>query len=1528
MGRREDSIRDAIQNMEGNEFERFAFRILYEELYPGLNPTSRSYDFGEDARTEWTTLFLNGNQWVSVCASKTTEITKLRADCQRAKDNGKTIDIVIFATAHEVRGDKEKEWREQILTDFGWKLEIRSLDYFAPTAADRHASLVSDYLQIPPPGGDFLHNIEAEFEHLTKQTLDATTVSIDGLSEPLERDEVFTIEDQLKAGKPVLLRGEAGTGKSGIGAMLARAAQANGRGVILLDSRRATHVISENDLRKCFNLNGAVEDAIARVARKRGCRVIIDQFDNAVGRPVADHLTNLANACSRIENTEIIVISRKIEQHEEDTLESFVGFFELLSHPLTEVRVASVLKRLGVSDVSPALVTLCCNLLNLSLVATLKKKQPAYDFSTILNEIDLWEGFIGALVKRERIDTQPNFGEQVIVEAEVLAKEGLKRDDRSVRLDNSRPLVHQRLVSWQILILEEGDIHHFRHGRLQDFLVARWATKQGVLPSEILREFDKHRTLGVFAWMDKLYARRPDSARRGKFLKELFALNDVPFYAQAAVLQHYFNLREPDADSVALPILLEVLRTDKGLRSYFFRCRPSPQWAPVLWNEGFFDEPPPPQPFGHHHLLAQWDAQDYLFSVAKDIPSLLIEHIKCLRGDSGYAERTVRALCLISLEEAERAVPRVLEWMADYHIGQTVASAVVEFIKQLVVERRNGAAFDLFRGLTMPHPSLHAQEILGHVFSGEAVALFSSSGGFAHQELPDLVRQIAGEEREQMVAILEEHLLEAIQIETRTRRLSHEYVWSGWNNPLAETRGFGRDEYKSILLRLLGKTLEEWIERDANAVEPLIEKYLGESRSPLESRSILRRLAVHLLQKYTSSYQSLVRQELLDPESLNTLDAKDEFLLLLRNGHKYLNLQEQDVLITRISRGLPPGVKGQLGNESEQGEVAEHDLYLRHFEKRWIRDYLAMLRDCLPEEPKRLLTELIQEVGEPATPDSPRVLYQSDYVSEVSPLTKERLASMSPDALVDFVRNWQPDLDEHERPRTAYESFADLVAEEMLLNPVKYYDAINSVATVRHQFAASLIIRLTNTERYPLAWEGRIALCENLLADEVIRTDMSDTINDGWRGVRLSVVRLIATWMDKRLIPKPKEYLPPGYLPRVRDLLLLLCDDPDPERSGDEELKDERYERNVSLIAHGHVRSSALSTLIIYSAYRVKLGHHLSKHDAPAVVNASSHIESVVREVLTRKLNRQSDPSCAVHSIYGEHLSALRWLDSKWVDSQLERIFPETSDEHLRWCYVAAWDSYLKDNHDVDLDLFEKMREMYARAIENLRTGWVTKTSPQPPRDLAYHLLSDYLHADYDLRSEDGQQSLIADFFRKLPPLARGDGAWVLWDICNNNRDKLNVYWKRALTLWQWRVAEASGANHSADFDDEMNWFTLLLRLAAECAETISSIWPLLEGTLPHVARAEPRSTGWDSVEKYLAKEVEHDALRAIKLYYMMLAERKGSLEMYYPREEGHKIVRTALSCQDAEYEAVEMINFLARYGNYCFQDYIDVTLP
>ncbi|MFC2046369.1 hypothetical protein ACFLTC_02470 [Chloroflexota bacterium] len=134
-----------------------------------------------------------------------------------------------------------------------------------------------------------------------------------------------------------------------------------------------------------------------------------------------------------------------------------------------------------------------------------------------------------------------------------------------------------------------------------------------------------------------------------------------------------------------------------------------------------------------------------------------------------------------------------------------------------------------------------------------------------------------------------------------------------------------------------------------------------------------------------------------------------------------------------------------------------------------------------------------------------------------------------------------------------------------------------------------------------------------------------------------------------------------------------------------------------------------------------------------------------------------------------------------------------------------------------------------------------------------------------------------------------------------------------------WRGGEASRANHSTDFDEGTQWFADLPLEAPE-SETITSLWPLLEGLLPHILRYEQRSLGWDSIEDYLAHEVDRDPVRAIE-FYRLMHERAIQPRWFYPRDEARKIVETAAAHADSREEALSTIDALARMGNHVYQE-------
>jgi hypothetical protein len=1510
MPKREEDIKAAIKSMSGEAFERFAFRVLRAEEYHGINPTSESHDLGEDAHTEPTTIFLHQGKRISVCTSKTSTIGKLKQDCQRAKGTKRKIDIIVFATAGEPTEGTKDRWRKEIKRDFKWDLVVHSLDYFSiVTADDKHATLIDDYFQIPPPGGDFPHNIEAEFARHTEHVLSTAVLSIEGLNQ-LPRDEVSTIESQLNQDKQVLFTGEAGTGKSGVSAMLAASAKEKGFSVLLLDARKVNYIQSENDLRRHLNLNGPVDEAIARVARKRGCRVIIDQFDNAMNFHAVEQLIELAQRCRNRENTEFVIVSRKNTPQEKKLLKRLLsaGFIELTSHALSESITQEALRKLDIA-LSVDLIDLASNLLNLSLIATIKARGPSFDFSRIFNEIDLWESYLQALIREESIGLAPDFGDDLVDEAANLASESLKNSDDTFHLDDRRTQAQKRLDSWNVIIQVEANLYRFRHEQLRDFLFARKAVSRRRLPVELLNEYNEHRMRNVLLWMDRLYAHQ-NSTRRRQFMEEIFAPTGIPFHTQTAVLHSYMRMTAPASESVAVTVILKALKDQEGLSAFFFRYQADSSWATLLWEAGFFDQPPEYELTNDRfELLPFWDAQNYLLSIASAVPDLIVKHINQLPAECRYIEQAVRALCFIPGEWAEQAVPKIRETLSRYTTGRSIVHTAVEVIEHLLEERRIASAFNLFRSLIAPHPSPHVKEIMGHVIYGEAISLFDS-GSFTDEKLFELANRLTKADSESLIKILEEHVKSAIAIEASARKVLPDQVLLFWTNPFDEPGVYSDREYKGTLFRMLRKALEEWADREATLVQPFIEKYLS------ADLIIFRRLAQHLLQKYPTKYVEAVRLELRNDINFDITWAGDEFLKLLRSGYPHLKAHEKKTLLKRIRQGFSTKVKESFGPGTDP---TERQQTIEYFEKRWIRDHLAMLKDFLPDEHARVLAKLIEDCGEPNIPGSRRDSMGAYRVHKTSPISKDEIADMSVQEIIDFITRWEPPVDQHGSNQVSLSGLADLLAEEILVNSRKYKHGLDEIALVHHEFASHLLTRLTKAENYNLSWEAKIRLCEKLLSNDTVRNDTRDLFNGGWTGVRRWMVWLIGSWFDEG-----KNSVPPKFFPRVCNLLLTLCQDSDPcLRPADENPKS-ISEESPNFIAANHVRTAALSAVIEYAWHRARLQWN-AQEAGSSKEQKTEVLEDAVRDELTRKLDPNVEAHWAARSVYGEHLFVLHWLDEKWLESHLEDIFPEGDDEQTRRFYVAAWDAYVKHNaYPSEGPLGPMLRSKYQQAIENIRSGRVSRTSSQPARDLAYHLLMEYLNADFDLRSPAGQQSLIAQFFKRLPPAANSDAAWVLWDICHSSENRIDQFWPRARALWQWRVDEASVADHSSDYDDELNWLTFLLKLS-HGRETLKFMWPLLEGSLPHIARQGRRGTGWNKVEEYLALEAKHDPLRAIKFYHLMHAERKESAWRYFLTEEAEKIVEAALNAsEETRLEALNMADMLSRHKNYQFMYVID----
>jgi hypothetical protein len=165
------------------------------------------------------------------------------------------------------------------------------------------------------------------------------------------------------------------------------------------------------------------------------------------------------------------------------------------------------------------LLKIGANLLNLEIIGQIKQDNPSFDFSNLLNEVDLWLKYIESVRSRETRVINTSGADALIGEAIRLARIGLKESDRDFSLDFLSK-EQQRLVSWEIIFNVEGYQYRFRHEKLQDFLYAKDAVARGWSKENVLNEVPKHRTINIFRWMQSLYAKEK-SPKRIQFMKDI-----------------------------------------------------------------------------------------------------------------------------------------------------------------------------------------------------------------------------------------------------------------------------------------------------------------------------------------------------------------------------------------------------------------------------------------------------------------------------------------------------------------------------------------------------------------------------------------------------------------------------------------------------------------------------------------------------------------------------------------------------------------------------------------------------------------------------------------------------------------------------------------------------------------------------------------------------------------------------------------------------------------------------------------------
>jgi hypothetical protein len=975
---------------------------------------------------------------------------------------------------------------------------------------------------------------------------------------------------------------------------------------------------------------------------------------------------------------------------------------------------------------------------------------------------------------------------------------------------------------------------------------------------------------------------------------------ELPFYTQAALLDQYMQTIDPQIDAKIIDVILEMLRSKPDLRDYFFRNRPNYIWAQILWDNGFLTQPPEPQKSKEGiEPLPRWDVQEFLISVAEEVPDIVIKHVESIQGHGWYISRALIALCKISPEQSKILSPRIVDWLNIPNVAGIIAREAHDFVIELTNAGEIDSALPIIKALSKPVFRSEFKNAALTTHRGEPIVILYEDVLIQGYQDVDILSVVVEVNPKAISKILYSHLGDALKMETQYLEQVDYDKTSWWRVAVEETGQDRSYSAKDKLLNALLRTLECWVTNDPQTFFSMQKKLLA------DDRSIFYRVGLYLLHMFPDSYKPLVIDELGKTDNLDNTEIHHEYFLLLASGYPKLPKSNQRSLIQAILAGPPKDKLSEVAKYASEEFNVDVKNYMSEQTDLWKRDRLWMIRDHLTGNTNDILRELVDNYGIPEHPTFTRWMSGGGWIQSISPLSDDELSQLSPKQLMEFLIKWEP---ESNQPfgfeEVNYEGLAKSVSDLVIGNLDKYKSYINSIAIIKPIFASTLLREIDEADSvHPNDWKIYIELCERILDDDDISSGKDWRYSPNWVWVRQCIARLINSGFQKE-----SHHIPTDLLPRARDILLILIDDPDPVSEPEPELNKLSGFKDPLTVSLNHVRPVALTAIMEYLKYRVQKR------------SPEERFEIKVRDALTRKLSHVDDRSKSVHSIFGRFFSTLYWLDSEWVNEHLDKIFPTIEDAESFWFFISAWDSFIFSHKYLPF-LMDILLPKYLVAVELLSRGLVTR--PDVIGNFAIHIILDYLLNDYGDDLLGNNLVPVGRLYLIGRPEDKAQLAWACWRVCQGNPDKSDDFWPKIKSLWEMRVNECSLSNHTSDFDQEMIEFAHLLDVAPE-NETIITLWPLLEGMLPHIVNVEDYVYGWDSFERFLSREVENNPVQSVQFYRVMREHKKHITPWKHESNEGRRIIELGAANESSRKETLSLVDMLARSGNFEYRDIYD----
>ncbi|HUW94207.1 MAG TPA: hypothetical protein VMW58_00320 [Anaerolineae bacterium] len=953
---------------------------------------------------------------------------------------------------------------------------------------------------------------------------------------------------------------------------------------------------------------------------------------------------------------------------------------------------------------------------------------------------------------------------------------------------------------------------------------------------------------------------------------------------------------------------------------YFFERLDNPEWVAPLRSRRFFRNPPGPVEKDDQISFPVWPESRYLSRVAAEAPDLVLEIIKDMPATKNFRvhQDLLEAASKMPPDKGAQIVPLVELWLENEYVG-LLPDYAGQFLAFLANGGETKAALLLLEALTEPvaveRPTwLRAQEPLTW---REVRSQYSP--WHLRRLIQEMLPEVFRLDPVGVAAVLESQLRKSIALEGaelpggdgsylwRRAIEDHDQNWAG-------------DDIKSILTGGLRDALEGVAQDQADVLQEVIERYLK------DNLSIFRRLALHLIRVGGDHYNALAAQAVRDPVLRDDPPVHHEYYRLLEDRFAKLPETVREEYLEWVDTGPDVEDFKKWAEQVAGQQPSDEDIQLHT--QRWQLEQLTPLRHALPAKWRQRYERLVAKYGEPEHPEF-LIWSSTTWVGPATPKKKEELREIGPADTIQYLITFEPSGEPFEDSRAGLGRELQAAVQE---DPAGYLPVANKF--LERQVHPTYVYHLVTGLHE--AWKKGTDLDWRLVLDFFGPVSMAVTgegpppaehtigVDDtGWVGVRMAVSRFLSGALARDDRPLPSE-----VMPTIRDTLLRLIRDRDPTRENEQE----RFGGAMDWVSIriNTARGVAASALLEYALRYARM--HKAKDEALAAEKGDvQRMEPSVKTAFTEMLDREKEPSAAVHSLFGQFLPNFLFLDRQWIVSQLDGIFPPEAENERYW--EAAWEGYMLYCPRVYRELYELLQPQYHRAVAALPGADTSTPIRSTAHALAQHIALSYRMGYEDLEPPpdstrtappdgDSRASLLNAFLELASDELRAAFVRGLGSSLGVEDDLQPEHWSRMRNYWEARTESVPYAPSGYEMDKELSAFVSWLQ---GVPEGLDALGPLLRVSIERLA------TGHDAHEllEYLSDQSQSHPRLATELLRLLL-DREAALargpdvnRIYLIGAEQYMrtILENAMGADNAAREsAVSLINLLGERGDYTYR--------